>query len=127
MGRAHHILCTLRYWHDFPRAFADNEHRCRSGFRLVGIAARGCRRHGGGDGFVLFEQILLRRYARRLADGTPDMGVLSLSHGENRGSSPLGSTHCVPSTFSSSTLICSIEPRTVTRSKHLRAHAANEV
>src|ERR1019366_7746970 len=39
MGRAHHILCTLRYWHDFPRAFADNEHRGRSGFRLVGVAA----------------------------------------------------------------------------------------
>src|SRR5665213_1330326 len=60
MGRADHILCTLRDWHDFPRAFADNEYRGRSGFWLVGIAARGCRRHGGGDSFVLFEQMLLR-------------------------------------------------------------------
>src|SRR5471032_847130 len=59
MGRASHLLRTLRCWHDYPRAVADNEHRRRGGFRLVGITAVDCRRYRWGDGFVLFEQIFL--------------------------------------------------------------------
>jgi hypothetical protein len=46
---------------NYPRAVADNEHRRRGGFRLVGITAVDCRRYRWGDGFVLFVQIFLQQ------------------------------------------------------------------